>query len=281
MGTDRRMGLLGTMCLFAAGCFSYGPYGQPGTFAPPHTAMAPRPYATVQGPPGAVWVPASPTASNALSAPQPIRKSAATSFEDDHEPANVRTVPEPTDPAKAQPEESDSYGFNGDEHLNRPSVTVGQRARPKPLVDGEFTSVPSSLALESAEPEISIAEDDDPRLPRSGVRSAEFRTQVRTQAITPVSASAAKFGYDAEAYSWLQGIIEFDAKHKVWHLTYSDSPDDSDQFGGEVTLKNSQHFKTLRNGQAVSVQGQFDPTLRDRLGKPVYEVSELHPAGKR
>lgn len=40
MGKDRRLGLLGTVCLFATGCFSYGPYGHPGTFAPPNTAMA-------------------------------------------------------------------------------------------------------------------------------------------------------------------------------------------------------------------------------------------------
>ena len=279
MGKDRQLGLLGTVCLFATGCFSYGPYGHPGTFAPPNTAMAPQPYGTVQVPPGAVWVPASPTGANTLSAPAPVRKTAPTSFENDHEPSTGKSVPEPAEPGKARPQETtEPFGLNDDAELERPSVKISQRARPRPLVDEEFTD---SSEPELAVPEMSLATDDEPRLPRSSVRSAEFRTQISSNLITPASATVDRFGYDAEGYTWLKGIIEFDPKHKVWHLTYSQSPDDDDRFGGEVTLKNPQHFKSLRSGQAVSVVGEFDATQRDRLGKPVYDVSELVPTGKR
>lgn len=282
MGTDRRLGLLGTLCLFATGCFSYGPYGHPGTFAPPHTAMVPQPYSTVQVPPGTVWVPASPAGASPLTAPSPVRKSAPTSFENDHEPATGKSVPEPADPGKAKPqEETDSFGFDEDAKLERPAVKISQRARPRPLADEEFTESSDLKEPELAEPEMPLAMDDEPRLPRASVRSAEFSTQVKSDFVTPASATVAKFGYDTEGYTWLRGIIEFDSKHKVWHLTYSQSPDDSDQFGGEVTLKNPEHFKFLRSGQAVSVVGEFDATQRDRLGKPVYEVSELVPVGKR
>ncbi len=282
MGTDRQLGLLGTVCLFASGCFSYGPYGHPGTFAPPHTAMAPQPYGTIQVPPGAVWVPASPTGANTLAAPNPVRNSAPTTFEGDHEPAAGESVPEPTDPGKAQPSDStEPFGLNDDAKLERPGVKTSQRSRPRPLVDEEFANASNSSEPELAEPDMPLVADDELRLPKSNVSSAEFRTRVRSNAVTPVSATADKFGYDAEGYSWLEGIIEFDPKHKVWHLNYSSSPDDSDQFGGEVTLKNPQHFKTLRTGQAVSVVGQFDPTQRDRMGKPVYEVTEIVPAGMR
>jgi hypothetical protein len=278
MGKDRQLVLVGTLCFFTTGCFSYGPYGHPGMMAPPHTAMAPQPYGTVQVPPGAVWVPASPAGASTLTAPTPVRKSGPTSFENDHEPATGKSVPEPTDPGKAKPqEETDSFGFNDDAQLERLGVKTSQSVRPRPLADEEFTE----SELELAEPEMAVATDDEPRLPRSSVRSAEFRTQVRSDSVTPASATVATFGYDTEAYTWLRGIIEYDPKHKVWHLTYSQSPDDSDQFGGEVTLKNPEHFKFLRSGQVVSVVGEFDATQRDRLGKPVYEVSELTPVGKR
>lgn len=281
MGKDCRLGLLGIVCLFTTGCFSYGPYGHPGTFAPPHTAMSSQPYGTVQVPRGAVWVPASPTAANTLNAPTPLRGSAPATFEDDHEPADGRSVPEPTEPGKAQPEEADSFGANEGAKLERLGVKTSQRARPQPLDDDEFSNAPNAREAELSEPDSSLRANDEPRLPRSNVSSAEFRTQVRSNAVTPVSSTAAKFGYDAEGYSWLQGIIEFDPKQKVWHLTYSQSPDDNDQFGGEVTLKNPEHFKFLRSGRAVSVEGQFDPSQRDRLGKPVYEATEIVPAGAR
>ncbi len=282
MGKDRQLGLLGMVCLFATGCFSYGPYGHPGTFAPPNTAMAPQPYGTAQVPPGAVWIPASPTGANTLTAPNPVRNSAPTTFEGDHEPAAGKSVPEPTDPGNAQPSGStEPFGLNDDAKLERTGVKISQRSRPRPLVDEEFANAPNSLDPELADPDMTLIVDDEPQLPRSNVSSAEFRTRVRANAVTPVSATADKFGYDSEGYSWLQGVIEFDSKYKVWHLTYSQSPDDNDQFGGEVTLKNPQHFKTLRSGQAVSVEGQFDPNQRDRLGKPVYEVTEIVPAGMR
>ena len=261
MGKDCRLRLLGIACLFATGCFSYGPYGHPGTFVPPNTAMAPQPYGTVQVPPGAVWVPASPTGANTLTAPTPVRQPATTTFEDDHEPADSgRSVPQPTEPGKAQPEEADAFGANDDAQLERLGVKTSSRARPRPLDDDEFANVLKARAAELSEPDRALRANDEPRLPRSSVTSAEFRTQVRANAVTPVSSTAAKFGYDAKGYSWLQGIIEFDPKHKVWHLTYSQSPDDNDQFGGEVTLKNPEHFQSLRSGRAVSVEGKFDPS---------------------
>lgn len=276
MGKDRQFWLLGNLCFFATGCFSYGPYGHPGTFAPPHTAMAPQPYGTVQVPPGAVWVPASPSGTNTLTAPDPVRKAAPTTFQEDHEPANGKTVPQPTEPGKAQPQEStEPFGINDDAKLERPAVKISQRPRPQPLVDEEFAEAPNER-----EPEMATVADE-PRLPKSSVRSAEFRTEVRSSLVTPASATTNKFGYDAENYSWLHGTVEYDSKHKVWHLTYSQSPDENDQFGGEVTLKNPELFKTLRSGQAVKVVGEFDPTQRDRLGKPVYEVSELVTVGTR
>lgn len=282
MGTDRRIWLWGMVCLLASGCFSYGPYGHPATFAPPHTAMAPQPYGTVQVPPGAVWVPASPAGSNSVNAPEPARKPAPTTFQDDHEPATGRSVPEPTEPGKAQPQETtEPFGQIEDATLERPGVKTTQRSRPLPNGDEELADNSNTGELELAQPEMAVAAEAEPRLPRTNVRSAEFRTKVHSDVVTPASAVEEKYGYDSESYTWLLGYLEFDPKHKVWHLTYSQSPDDNDQFGGEVTLKNPEHFKYLRSGQFVKVSGEFDPTERDRLGKPLYEAVEIVPALRR
>lgn len=283
MGKDCRLGLLGIVGLFATGCFSPGPYGHPGTFAPPHTAMAPQPYGAAQIPPGTVWVPASPAGMSTLSAPTPVRRSAPTTFEDgDHEANGGKSVPLPSDPGKAKPSETtEPFGINDDAKLDRIGVKTSQRSRPRPLVDEEFENSPNAAEPKFADTDVTLAADEEPRLPRSRVNSAEFRTQVRSNGVTPAGATEETFGYDADNYSWLRGIIEFDPKRKVWHLTYSQSPDDNDQFGGEVTLKNPEHFRFLRSGQAVSVEGEFDPAQRDRLGKPVYEATQIVPVGKR
>lgn len=269
MRKDRRFGLLGLVCLLVTGCFSNGPYGRQGAFSPPHTAMVSQPYTMVQTPSGAVWVPATPTASSTLSAPEPARKAAPTSFGDEDDFDSSKTVPTPNDLKKNSLPQVAPMNLDEDASLERRGVRTSQRTRPRPLNEEEFDSDP-----ELAEPEMSLA-DDESESPTSNVRSANFNTQVRANNVLPASAVKDQFGYDAEGYSWLKGVIEFNPKLQVWHLTYSQNPDDNDQYGGEVTLKNTAHFKYLRSGEIVRVEGQFDPQQADRLGKPVYEVVRI------
>lgn len=285
MGKDCRSWLFAGLCLFSTGCFSYAPYGHPGAYAPPHTAMAPQPYGNVQVPPGTVWVPASPAGATTLTAPDPVRKPSSTTLGTEQEPASGNPVPEPVDPQKSPLPMVTPGSFEEDASIERLGVRTSQLPRPRPLADEESDELPSMLdgkpEPELAVPEVVLSDANDAELPRSNARSAEFSTQVRSNVVTPVSATNERFGYDRESYSWLQGTLEFDAKQKVWYLMYSQSPDDDDQFGGEVTLKNSADFKYLRSGQLVRVEGQFDPTHRDRLGKPMYEASRIDLAAKR
>ena len=271
MRKDRLLGLLGLMCLFATGCFSNGPYGRPGAYIPPHTAMVSQPYGVIQTPSGAAWVPATPTGTSTLSAPEPARKAAPTSFGDDSELDSSKTVPTPTDLKKSPLPVVDPTGLDQDASLERRGVRTSQHSRPRPLDEEEFDS-----ELEPVEQEMSLA-DSDPEATISNLRSANFQTQVLANNVVPASAVANKdkYGYDAEGYSWLKGVIEFNPKLQVWHLTYSQNPDENDQYGGEVTLKNTAHFKYLRSGETVRVEGQFDAQQVDRLGKPVYEVVRI------
>ncbi len=269
MHKDCWLGLSGLLCLFVTGCFSPGPYGYQGAYAPPHTAMVSQPYTMVQTPSGATWVPAAPSGSSTLSAPEPARKAAPTSFGDEDDSDSVKSVPTPTDLKKTPLPVVDPGSFDEDASIERRGVRTSQRTRPRPLNEEEFDN-----ELDQTEPEMFLAEDESEPA-TSNVRSANFNTQVRANTVLPASAVKDQFGYDAEGYSWLKGVIEFNPKLQVWHLTYSQTPDDNDQYGGEVTLKNTAHFKYLRSGEIVRIEGQFDPQQADRLGKPVYEVARI------
>lgn len=222
-------------------------------------------------PSGAAWVPASPALSNTLSAPEPARKSPPTSFSDEEDADPGKAVPAPNDLKKPSLPQVAPMNLDEDASLERRGVRTSQRTRPRPLIEEEFDGEP-----QPAEPERLLVGDES-ELPKSNVQSANFNTQVRANTVLPASAvnHQNQFGYDAEGYSWLKGVIEFNPKLQVWHLTYSQTPDDNDQYGGEVTLKNTAHFKYLRSGEIVRVEGQFDGQQVDQLGKPVYEVVRL------
>ncbi len=280
MRMDRLCGAVGTFCLFAAGCFSYGPYGQPGPYGTvSHTAMGPQPM--IGGAPaGTVWVPATPSTPGkvtlgpaAVTAPEPVRRQNSATKDLFEEPANSKPVPEPVDPGKDNRPVVEPMGYDEETQVRPRGTRTSQRTRPQRVVDEDVVN-------SDREPELAEPED-------SGLQTAEFKTRVRADGIQAVSAERTnadkedKYGYDAEGYTWLKGIVEFDRKNQTWHLTYDRSPDDTDQFGGEVTFKHRPEFvKAFRSGQVIIVEGHFDESQQDRLGKPVYEVDGYRPIGK-
>jgi hypothetical protein len=281
MVIDRRFGVLGCLCLSVTGCFSYGHYPPPNAYLPPQSAMIPRDTGAVQLPPGTVWVPSSPTGAaapaNRVIVPDPAHADDSETATPAAEPSRGGSVPEPIDAGKPATETPvDSFGYEDDSPRLPPLARVGQlpRPRPRPLMEEDSQTVSNRTELPPQDSE--LAEITSERLNSdSNLRTAEFTTQVRSAGVSPTAAKADRYGYDTENYSWLKGIAEYDAKQKVWHLTYSLTPDETDKFGGEVTLKNTAHFQYLRSGEPVRVEGNFDPVQRDRLGKPVYEVIRM------
>ena len=248
MRLDRLWWAVGSLCLFTSGCFSYSPYGQPSPYGgPPQTVMGPQPLGSGVTP-GAAWVPASPgVAPSGVTAPEPARRANSGAKDVFEEPADGKAVPDPIEPGKAKPEEgTEPFGFNDDR-----------------------------------EPELAHTVAGDSIATNSIVQTAEFTTQVRSDGVKPVSAQNEQFGHDAEGFTWLKGIAEFDRADQSWHLLYSPTPDEADPYGGEVTFKNTPHFKMLRSRETIRVEGRFDPNQRDRLGKPVYEVKRLIRAAPR
>ena len=291
MCMDRLCGAVGIFCVFTAGCFSYAPYGQPGPYGGVSlTAMGPQPM--IGGaPPGTVWVPATPgsvgTATlgpTPVTAPNPVRRPHSATKDLFEEPAAGKTVPDPVDPGKDNRPVVEPTGYDEETQVQPRGNRTSQRTKPLRVDDEEVASSDQEASPIVLEPEPELAEPDNSARPRSGLKTAEFKTRVRANGVQPASAEQTdddKFDYDAEGYTWLKGVVEFDRNDKSWHLTYDRSPDDADQFGGEVTFKNNFDFKTLiRSGQVILVKGRFDPDQQDRLGKQVYSVQNLSKVSK-
>ena len=155
--------------------------------------------------------------------------------------------------------------FDDGAELNRPEPRISRRTRVVRPEELELANDPNRVELSAAESS-RMSEDDLPEV-TAGLQSAEFTTRVLPDA----ARRDERFGYDTQNYSWLQGIVE-QGRNGTWHLVYSPTPDDADQFGGEVTLKRTAALNGIRHRAVIRVEGHFDSKERDRLGKPVYEV---------
>lgn len=78
-----------------------------------------------------------------------------------------------------------------------------------------------------------------------------------------------------EDYEFLRGVALRDPKGKGWRLKYSDDPTDGDQYGGTLALVGGRNLDQLQNDDTIHVEGELDPSVPDRYGKPSYRVSEL------
>ena len=78
------------------------------------------------------------------------------------------------------------------------------------------------------------------------------------------------------SFRWIQGVLQYDAKHRSWHLMFDSNPSD-DPSGGEVKLTGNLGFTPADHNQLVRVYGDFHRELLDRLGKPQYVVTKVEP----
>jgi hypothetical protein len=78
--------------------------------------------------------------------------------------------------------------------------------------------------------------------------------------------------YDRDKYSWLRGIVDFNAKDKSWHIIYSRHPDSHDRYGGDFRLIDSPKLRTLQSGDVVWIEGRIDNHRLDPRGKPQYLI---------
>ena len=85
-----------------------------------------------------------------------------------------------------------------------------------------------------------------------------------------------RFAHDPK-YQQLLGIIAYSKIQDAWVLRYA-SVEDSDRYGGSVTLVYSGRLNAFKSGQRVRVEGHLiDPESRQI--RPAFEAKSIRPAG--
>jgi len=95
--------------------------------------------------------------------------------------------------------------------------------------------------------------------------------------ITPSTADPSSlFAHDPN-YHWLVGTLAYSKIQDAWVLRYA-SVEDSDRYGGSVTLVYSGRLNAFKSGQRVRVEGHLiDPESRQI--RPAFEAKSIRPAG--
>lgn len=243
--------LAGTALCVSAGCYSMPPYGQqpygsrPGMYGPaPGQPVFTTPTLTV--PPSSYVAPGESIAPPSMAQPAAVPTAPAA---DSPASEGSSVVPKPRDPAGAK------------------AVPAGQTSQ---VGRGTF-SLPAS-----AQAELEAAEHSAP----TPVRTAQTQPRVGQkpldrgeQHVVAVShQDSSVFDHDGK-HQWFQGVVEYDADEKTWHLLYDPRPKETDQLGGDITLSGRIPFTAQDEQKVFRVFGEFDRNQLDRLGEPVYQVS--------
>jgi hypothetical protein len=83
---------------------------------------------------------------------------------------------------------------------------------------------------------------------------ARSDTASRRRSFVDITAAPC-FGH-APDYCWLSGQVEYSRILGTWRLRYA-SVDETDRFGGSVTLVENTHVSYLRDGEYVKVEGHL------------------------
>lgn len=249
----RLWGLTGGLALLLSGCYSYpyygSPYGAPGSMYGTPYQQAPGGYVA----PGGTYVPSN---SNGIS-PTPVSPGTG---------SGVNTPPtfRPDGNAPAYPSN------NVDKPVPRPDASeFGTDPNRTPQDNGFPASQfqPSSALPTGPQ---TVAAGPLPGNPSAMPMPVE---QVRGQV-----ADGVEYGYDANGYRWLKGLLTYDDLDKTWSVIYSLSPSAADRFGGEFTLAPDTRLDPLRNDTPVQIEGFIDEQTRDRqLNKPMYRITKILP----
>lgn len=182
----------------------------------------------------------------------------------------------------------------------RPNNTNSNGVVPDPLdldpgfgaPPGAAATVPRAVPLTDAPPfqpvETASGTAQPPgRFPADDPDPFEAPTQVTPAALKPVgisttaSSAPAPYGHDAQQYTWLRGIVDYDSDSKTWSIIYNLTPDVGDKFGGSFIFAPHPQLQNLQPGAQVLVKGRVDPGRTDGRNKPLYEISQLVPLPPR
>jgi hypothetical protein len=151
-----------------------------------------------------------------------------------------------------------------------------------------------ALATTSPAPQQAVAEQPPP--PATVVPPATNNTALSRGEPPPprksfADVTAQPFFSHAADYSWLQGQVEYSHFGNSWRLRYA-SVDESDSYGGSVTLLDNNLLQNLKDGQYVRVQGHlasdaevqqathFPDRTAGRNISPLYHIDMVRPVDR-
>ena len=255
----------GLTLLGLIGCQTYAPYGMGGypggIYSTPPTGYGPQ-----------------------LGAPSPTVFPGVPAYGTPAVPGDSQTLRSPF--GNAQSSQSDAPPFN--------SISDGIPKRvPDPIhLDPEDSEKILPAGSKSESP---FGNSEASIVPAKGgprLASLEFDSsnEIDNGFVTPIpvtidSENIAPFGHDTELlspydydrknYQWLRGKVDFDENDQSWHIIYSLKPDQTDRFGGSITLIDHPDLNKLQNDDVVLLEGKVDSDSPDRSGKVKYRIEKL------
>lgn len=148
--------------------------------------------------------------------------------------------------------------------------------------DSTFNNYDAQATVEDEQGVIHASADDSP----SDGEEDGFQPPIAVQPVSATqessepkqltaNAGADPYAYDRENYRWLRGTVEYDEQDGAWHIMYATMPDEADEFGGDIALKDDEKLALLKAGEVVLVEGEVDYDSRDSYGKPMYHVQHV------
>jgi len=175
---------------------------------------------------------------------------------------NSKSVPDYRGPSDVP---SDLGAAASDEELN--SIKRGKSSGGNPGKSTDDVSDEPDEPLSSVDDEKFVS----PALYRTaGANSADGEPRRLTAKPRP-----SPYKKDADGYRWLRGTVARDPKTKAWRITYSDNPNDTDAYGGNLALVYDECLDTLIDQDVVVVTGTIDESVPDRFGKPSYRIQRM------
>jgi hypothetical protein len=108
-------------------------------------------------------------------------------------------------------------------------------------------------------------------LPPSGMAAAFPRAEPAPSRKSFVDLSASPCFAHAPDYNWIYGRVEYSSVAKEWRLRYA-SVDETDRYGGRVSLIENHHVGLLQEGMYVHVRGHLVNPENNGNGPTFYRI---------
>lgn len=144
----------------------------------------------------------------------------------------------------------------------RPATPEGKAS----LLPRATATISFSQTMPTPLPKISLSTESS-----SGFHTRFPRAEPGQQRRTFVDLTAAPCFAHASDYKWIVGRAEYSNIAKAWRLRYA-SVDETDRFGGQVTLIENRHVAYLKDGMYVRVWGHLVNPESSENGHAYYRI---------